>query len=271
MFDKNYTNGINLPAAPYSTGIAAFNIETIQRLLDSKGVIAFHIKHALSPEQQNIITGENLEQNTTSFLYYDIRPIRVVPQSMDAQAMIMQYSIDSMFNKVMLNVGGYYLDNIKQKERVLIRPNDLFIFNPTITMGDQQVFEANSQKTFKLPYYVSRVDFMADNNKKVYTQDQDFIIKNGKIVFNEHQNDKVFTVVYEHPLIYNVQTIPHYIRILQANEGGVSTKPRNADYAPQLMFCQHIKIQNFGEDVYDWFRNEKIQNYQQWLKAGKFT
>ena len=271
MFDKNNTKGIPQAIAPRSVGITAFNMETINRLLDSKGIVAFHIKHALNPQRQNLLVGEDLKSNKMSFIYYEIRPIRVVPQSMTGETMLMQYSIDQLFETIMLNVGGYYLDNTKENERVLVRPNDLFIFNPTITMGSQDLIEVKSGKEVKLKQYLFNVDYIVDQDQRVYTQNADFNIEDGKLIFNEVLTDRILSVVYTHPLIYNVQTIPHYIRILQANEAGSGAQTREAKYAPQLMFCRHVTLDNFGDEVYDWFRKEPIANYEQFLDKGRFN
>ena len=269
MFDKNKTKGLPLPAAPRTVGIPAFNMDSIARLLDSKGILAFHVKHALNPHRQNLITGEELTKNKDTFLYYDIRPIRVVPQSMNGETMLMQYSIDQLFETIMLNVGGYYLDNVKEKERVLVRPNDLFIFNPTITIGSQDLIEVKNERIIKLKHYVNDVDYMIDQDKRVYTL-SDFDIIDGKLYFNETLNNRILSVVYTHPLIYNVQSLPHYIRILQANDEGIGGKTRNAEYAPQMMFCKHITLDNFGDDVYDWFRNEPVINYKDFLTNSRW-
>ena len=270
MFDKNKTKGIPLPAAPKTVGIASFNMDSISRLLDSKGIVAFHVKHALNPHRQNLITGEDLTKNKDTYLYYEIRPIRVVPQSMNGETMLMQYSIDTMFQTIMLNVGGYYLDNTKEKERVLVRPNDLFIFNPTITMGAQDLIEVKNERIVRLKHYVYSVDYLVDQDKRVYTMN-DFDIENGKLIFREQLTDRILSVVYTHPLIYNVQSIPHYIRILQSNAEGIGGKDRQAVYAPQMMFCKHVTLDNFGEDTYDWFRNDPIINYEKYLSMGKYN
>lgn len=271
MFDYNDTKGLPLNRTPNTVGIAAFNLDTINQLLDSKGILAFHIKHCPDPKSYNMQIGKPINNSNIDFMFYDIRPIRVVPYSMNAEALLMQYSLETLSTKVILNVGGYYLDNLEEKERVLVRPNDLFIFNPSITMGNQEIVKVTNSKEVKLPQYVQKVDHIVDDSGRVYNPYFDIKINNGVISFNESFTDRIMSIVYEHSLIYTVDQIPHYLRILQANENGAGSEQRQAVYAPQLVVCNFVKTHNFGDGIYDWFQNEKIKNYQQFLNIGKYN
>jgi len=267
MFDTNKTKGIPLNRTPNTVGISAFNMQTIHQLLDSKGIIAFHIRHALSPERQSILTGEVLKDSHHSFIYYDIRPIRVVPQSMDSQAMLMQYSLDQMYEKILLNIGGYYLDN--HNERVIVRPNDIILFNPTVDAGNQQLVEVDGD-LITLPQYVNKVDYLIDSKLNRYEADSDFVLVDGKIKLHKPAKG-VFSVVYTHRLIYNIESVPHYLRILQSNSSGAGSVERQAEYAPSLTMCRFVSTNNFGDEMYEWWKSEIVINYQQWFDSGKFN
>lgn len=244
---------------------AAFNLNQIEDLLKNKGILAFHVKHALDYRTESTTLGLDLSNDVSRpFVYYDIRPLLVIPQQFNLNETLSIVGLNQMGTTVM-NVTGHYLDN--PEERVFLRPKDLIILNPTITDLYSQLFTFENTTLVRLRYRVRSVDYMACRSRGRLELGRDFeITELGEIQFlgKWPELNEVVSIVYEKQQIYVVNSIPHLLRILPENNIGHAAIPRKARYAPQLIFVDRSTTVDTKDSI-DFFNLPEIVNYEQWL------
>lgn len=279
--DINKSTGFP-PLGPLSSlaPVAAFSMEQIENLLHTKGILAFHIRHAIDPDKATVTAGLNVSNagKERGHIYYDIRPLRVVPQDFSVRDTL---TVMGMYTTgtVMMNVDGKYLDD--SKERVFLRPNDLILLNPTITELYEETFEYKPEDRTKLHYRIVDVDFLAvgdwqGRNGVRFDKDVDFeITSDGYLKWidggnkPEYKNGKgqVVSIVYYYRPIFIVRAIPHSLRLLPSNKAGSGAAPRELRYAPQLCLLDFSVIRDGPENTTDWFNIPELENWEQWLEV----
>jgi len=230
-FDKNKTSGlVGLGPIPSKAPVASFNVDGVLSLLETKGMLAFHIPHALEYRRESIDGALDLEREGRShqFVYYDVRPIMVVTQSFEINDSLTLMSL-SQNGSVALHVNGQYID----KKRAILRPNDLLVLNPEYTTMSAEVFEYKA-KNHKLRYWCNDVDYLCCKSKGRLDRYIDFEIVNGQIEFDTTVPDgEVMSIVYEHPMMFVIERAPHSVRLIQSNKTGHGADTRETLYAPQ--------------------------------------
>lgn len=273
--DTNKTTGFPLlgPQAP-KIPVAAFRLDVIEELIRTKGILAFHARHAINPDRNSKIGGVNVAAAKTerTLIYYDVRPLRIVPQDFSVRDTLTVMGLYST-GTVMMNVDGKYLDG--SQERVFLRPNDLIILNPTVTELYPEVFEFKSEDKTKLQYRVASVDYMAtgdvaNGNGTRFSQDSDFAVTDdGYIEWldggNKPKNGEVVSIVYYMRPIFIIRAIPHSLRLLPSNELGTGAAPRKMRYAPQLALLEYSTIREGQDNTIDWFNVPELQDWEQYL------
>lgn len=248
--DINNEQGlIGLGTIPSLAPVAAFNPKQVENLLRTKGIRALHFKHAPNPDRETLEGGVN--PNTVAakygWRYYSVRSLRVVTQQFKLEDRLNVQGIWGT-SSVLLNVAGHYDDG--EQEHAFFRPFDIVMLQSTpdggsITMQTEQFTEFNPTGPIRLNFRCEAVDYLADKNR-VYVADQDFMTKDGKIVwldggyrpsFKDGKGD-ILSVVYWIKPIYIVQNVPHAIRITSGNDTGNGGLPRQAYYAPQLVIAK---------------------------------
>jgi hypothetical protein len=263
---NKHTGLVGLPPHPSLAPVAAFNESAIENLIKTKGVLAFHVRHAFDynreTEQAGIdVTREGIER---PFLYYDIRPIRLVAQNLSFSESLTMASLAAT-GDVVFNLMGTYLD---VAQRAFLRPNDLIMLNPTVTDMHQEMTEYRGTVPWRFQYRVVRMDYLACRSAGRLEQDVDFTIdENGELRFvsgmKQPKIGEVVSAVYEYRPTYVVRTVPHVIRLLPSNTTGGSS-PRVAEFAPQLVLATRSNVR---EDTTDWNRTLEELDWRQWLDA----
>jgi hypothetical protein len=274
--DTNNTNGlIGLGPIPDQAPVASFNADGIENLLQTKGFVAYHVKSAPNPDRSGVSSPVN--PNTIAaqrgHIYYSARPLKIVPQRISLEDRLNVQGIWGV-GTALFNVTGTYIDDAKNKDRIVqVRPHDLIIM-PTLTILVDQMFEYNPTGPQRLNHRVLGVDVLMDN-KNVYEQGVDFILQNGEIVWTKTGNKPFFSqsggsvlsIVYWTMPIYIVQQMPHNLRVIPSNEVGHGSLPREAVYAPQLVVAKPSTIvdenlKNQGiEALLDWKAIPNLPEY----------
>lgn len=266
IFNPNINKGFpNLGPLPDKSPVGVHNPSQIQNLLANKGILCFHIKHALDHRRPNKTIQSNDGNNNENFLYYDIKPLLCVPQGLDAQTTLMQQSIDQSFSSGFLNVTGTYLDD--QDKRVFIRPNDLIAVNPTVTYMNQELIKHDTKgKFYDLKFYAQEVDYIAYGDRQL--EENEYFLQDGKLQLNVDVNSKneTVSVVYYHSILFTVGSIPHSVHLIMSNAHGVGGARKQSAYSPQMISVSLSKVQRLEPDATDIWRHEIIQQYEEYLK-----
>lgn len=263
--DINKNTGlVGLPPHPSLAPVAAFNEAQIENLLKTKGILAFHVKHALNYSKQTDQAGLDITASGIErpFVYYDVKPIRLVGQHFSLNESLTVMSLAAT-GDVVFNSTGTYLDD---DSRVFMRPNDLILLNPDVTDMHQELVSFPGSSSWKLQYRCLRVDYMACQSQNRLEQDVDFTInQSGEIVFTQGAKapkiNEMVSVVYEFSPIYVIKVVPHVIRLLPSNTSGGSS-PRVAVYAPQLVMASRSSIR---EDTTNWRQVLEDADWRKWL------
>jgi len=251
--DINNSSGlVGIGPIPSEAPVASFNLDQIESLIKTKGIVAYHYKHALNPDKSTVELGTNIntQASVRGVRYYSVREFRVVPTSFKLDHQLQVKGLYDIHSTV-LNVSGNYYDG--EKEHVYMRPRDLVVLNPTITVMVDQIVEYNPTGPLSLNYKVRGVDYLSSATRE-YKQDVDFTLINGKVVwadkgarpsFNNGKGE-VLSIVYWATPIYIIQMLPHVFRVLPDNEIGHGALPRSARYAPQLAIAtqSHLRDEN---------------------------
>lgn len=249
--DENNEQGlINLGSLPNLAPVAAFNPEMTESLLKTKGIVAFHYKHAQNPDRETFAGGVNPNTNAAKigFRYYSVRQLKVVTQQFKLADKLNVQGIFGM-GSVLINVAGHYDDG--EKEHAFFRPHDVIVFRTAadcspITTLTQQMAEFNPNGPLRLNFSCEAVDYLACKNRQYY-EGQDFVVKDGKIFWldkgfkpsmSPDGKGDILTIVYWIKPIFIVENVPHAIRITPGNELGNANFPRKAHYAPQLVIAR---------------------------------
>lgn len=274
--DRNISVGAPaLGGLPDLAPVASFNVDQVENLLRTKGILAFHLRHALDPDKKTITAGLNVAHPNKEYthIYYDVRPLRIVPQNFSVRDTLTVMGMHST-GTVMMNVDGKYLDG--SSERVFLRNNDLILLNPTITELYTEIFTYTGEGRTKLRYRAVEVDFMAVGNWQGregtrFEVEADFTItEDGYIEWTENGNkpkkDQVVSIVYYYRPIFIVSAVPHSLRILPDNRGS-GNPPRDARYAPQLVLVEYSTVRDGPEQTTDWYNLPELENWEQWMKV----
>lgn len=263
---NRHTGLMGLPPHPGLAPVAAFNEAAIENLIKTKGILAFHARHAFDfnreTEQSGIdVTREGIER---PFVYYDVRPIRVVAQHLSFSESLTMASLAAT-GDVVFNLMGTYLDD---GQRAFLRPNDVILLNPTVSDLHQEMTTYRGTSPWRFQYRVVRMDYLACRSVGRLEQDTDFVVDNdGLIQFlpggKQPRIGEVVSAVYEYRPTYVVRSVPHVIRLLPSNTSGGSS-PREAVYAPQLVMASRSNVR---EDTTDWNKVLEDLDWRQWLDA----
>jgi hypothetical protein len=282
--DVNNKQGLlNLGSIPAQSPVAAFNAAQVENLLQTKSIEAYHIKHAPNPDRESLGSPISPDSQTASqrgFVYYSVRKLGVVPTNVSLEH---RFQVQALYDtgSIVLNVTGEYYDDIPGKDKhVYVRPHDLIILNPSITVATSQLFEFNPTGPQKLYHRVVGVDVLFDSERS-YTEGQDFAILDGKIVWLQGGQKPSFSAgkgailscVYYINQVYIVQNLPHSLRILPSNPIGHAALPRDATYAPQLLVCRPSSTLQESELLkFDLYNIPNINDYRaSWNTTGGST
>lgn len=263
---NNRTGLLPIGPLPSMAPVAAFNTDQVESLLRTKGILAFHARHAVPYDTETMQAGKNLEQATErAMAYYDLRPLLVVPQSFSVNDTLTMLSLHAT-GTVVLNVTGEYLD---VPERVFLRPRDLILMNPGMTDMHQERFEFKGKSQTIMHYKAKRVDYLACSSQGRMMQDVDFVVTDGgAIEFIAGQKiprvGEVVSAVYEYSPIYSIRQVPHTLRVLPGNETGHGGKPRVAHYGPQYVVADRSVIRD-DEYSIDWQAELDALDWTKWL------
>ena len=144
LVDINDTPGLmGLGPIPNQAPVAAFQIEQIENLINTKGITAYHYRFAFAPNRNAMIAGVNVNSETANkfgVLFHEVRELKLVPYSLPLRD---QMQLDGVYNEgsCVVNVSGHYTDG--ENERVYVTPRDLIVLNSTITVQHKQLAEYN--------------------------------------------------------------------------------------------------------------------------------
>lgn len=284
--DVNTKKGlIDLGPIPGLAPVASFNLDQIESLLQTKAFMAWHLKHAPSPDRHDVSgpVNPNTVAAQRGVYYYEVRPIGVVPQKIQLEDRMMAQGIWGVGSCV-FNVTGQYLDDIPNRPKTVhIRNRDLIVMNQTITTMVDQLIEYNPTGIQRLNYKVRGVDYLADATRQ-YHEGTDFVINAvGQLQWiaggtrPQFTNGKgaVLTCVYYITPIFIVQTLPHQLRVIPSNKLGHAALPRDAVYAPQLVIAKPSTIVeekdgilNDMNQLYDWHSLPNFPEYPDGSTTG---
>lgn len=257
--DTNTTPGlVSLGSFPSKAPVSVFNGQALDNLIKTKGFEAFHFKSAPSPDryQMDAPVDPSTQAAYQGRIYYDVRPLKNVPQNFQINDRLNVQGIYGV-HSVIFNVSGTYEDD-REETIVQIKVNDLIMFNETITVPSEQLFEYNPTGPNRLWFKVLGVDYLADN-EIIYEEHTDFSIIDGEIYWlpggtkPHFANGKgaVLTCVYYSNPVYVVTSLPHGVRIIPSNAAGNAAFPREAFYAPQLVVASKLTYMQ-PNNILDW-------------------
>lgn len=259
--DTNNNPGlVDLGYIPNQAPVANFNIDGVENLIQTKGFIGFHYRHAYNPdrETQNGPASPNTQASFRGLRYYNPRPLYQVPQSFKIEDRLTAQAIYSK-GSVIMNISGKYADDVPdQTSQTHLRQRDLLIF-PSLTDMNRQQFEYNPTGPQKLHYKVKGVDLLFDDERD-YVCDRDFRVNSdghiewldggAKPDFKKGKG-AVLSIVYYYTPIYIVSGLLHSLRVIPSNPQGHAAYPRDATYAPQQIVCTPSNLVE-ESDLEDW-------------------
>ena len=268
IYDRNETPGlVPLGPIPGLAPVAAFNINQIENLLQTKGIEAYHYRSAFSADRESLIAGANVNTvsaNQYGVIFYEIRKLKVVPYSMPFKDNLQMDGIYGMGSCV-LNVAGQYSDGAM--EHVVITPRDLIVLNPTITTMHKQLIEFNPTGDNRLKYKVKSVEYLASSSQR-FEEGIDFCVTHEGVIHwlqtgNKPRQKEILSVVFWFSPVYIVNNVPHSLRLLPSNDSGSGALPRDLKYAPQQVVClqshlsSEIDIDFSGLPIYNTYADSK--------------
>lgn len=247
LVDINDTSGlIGVGPIPSHAPVAAFQIDQIENLINTKGIIAYHYRFAFAPNRNALIAGVNVNSETANkfgVLFHEVRELKLVPYSLPLRD---QMQLDGLYSEgsCVLNVAGHYADG--EKERVFVTPRDLIVLNSTVTVQHKQLVDYNPNGDLRLKFRVKSVDYLASESVR-YEQEVDFIVTvDGTVQWisggRRPKAGEVLSAVYWFSPIYIVNNVPHSLRLLPSNDAGHGAFPRHLKYAPQLVICRQSHL-----------------------------
>lgn len=247
LVDINDTPGLmGLGPIPNQAPVAAFQIEQIENLINTKGITAYHYRFAFAPNRNAMIAGVNVNSETANkfgVLFHEVRELKLVPYSLPLRD---QMQLDGVYNEgsCVVNVSGHYTDG--EKERVYVTPRDLIVLNSTITVQHKQLAEYNSSGDLRLKFRAKAVDYLASENER-FEQGVDFnVTPEGTVQWvvsgKRPKPGEILSAVYWFSPIYIVNNVPHSLRLLPSNSFGHGGLPRELKYAPQLVICRQSHL-----------------------------
>lgn len=243
LSDTNNNPGlVDMGPIPDQSPVAAFNPMGINNLIETKGFLGYHYRHALNPtkENYNAPAEPGMQISFRGLRYYDPRPIYHVPRSYKMEDLLTAQAVYSK-GSVLINVSGRYADEKVDDDNIAhIRIRDLLVF-PSLTDMAEQLFEYNPTGPQKLHYKVKGVDLLWDAERE-YVCDQDYAVTEDgmlKWLKGGKRPDKgaVLSITYYFTPIYIVDSLIHHLRVIPGNEFGHAGIPREATYAPQQFVC----------------------------------
>ena len=236
IHDINRTEGlIGLGPIPGFSPVAAFNVDQVRDLIRTKGIRAWHFKHALDPASESVETGSrvDLQAANLGLRYYCVRELVVVPQAFKLEH---QLQVQGLYDveSVILNVSGNYIDG--DCGQVFVSPRDIIMLNSSITLEVRQKIEYNPVEAISLKYKIKGVSVLFSETT-TFIQDQDYCVVNGKIMWLKdgrrpqfvNGKGQILSIVYWATPFYIVSAVPHVLRILPSNEEGLGGLPRHAE------------------------------------------
>lgn len=257
--DRNNSTGlIGLGSMPSQAPVASFNIAGIENLLETKGFLAYHYKSVPNPDREKLNSPVMPDTQATfqGRLYFDVRPIRIVPTNIKLEERLQAAGIYG-YGSAVMNVSGQYYDE-RQPDQVQIGHNDIIVLNPTITSPAEQLFEYNPTGPQTLNYKIQGVDVLLDSERE-YEEGYDYSLVDGEIFWLEGgQKPKmvggkpaVLSIRYYVTPMFVVVDLPHNLRIIPSNEYGHGALPRDAVYAPQLVVAKALTSMQVN-NILDW-------------------
>lgn len=245
--DSNNTPGLSgignlLGKSP----VASFNLDGIQNLIDTKGFLGFHFKSAINPNRNNTTAGlDPTNENGYSRLFYEVRPVRLVPQNMNLTDVLSRVGL-AVQGTALLNLSSQYLDS--PDERVHAKTGDLIVLNPTFTEIYDQLLEQPEGNLLSLHYPAREVDYITTAST-VFEESVDFVITpEGRIQWQsggrKPKTGEVVSIVYAASPIYIVNRVEHSLRILPSNPSGSGAATRQARYAPQMLLANLSNVRS---------------------------
>lgn len=272
MINKTSISDVN--TTPGLTGIgnllgkspvAAFNLDGIENLINTKGFLGFHFKSAINPDRNTSTAGLNPNDNGYSKVFYECRPIRLIATNMSLTDLLNRIGL-SIQGTAVLNLNSKYLDS--DTDRVHVKTGDLILLNPTITEVYDQLIDYSGEETFRLHFPVREIDFLA-SSKETYQSGVDFVpTSDGAIEWlkgaRRPTKGDVLSVVYTCSPTFVVNRVEHSLRILPQNSQGSGSAPRRGAYFPQLVLANLSNVRNEAPS-FDPFSLKIIQDWEKYL------
>ena len=273
--DINLTPGlVGIGPIPGQAPVASFNLDQIDSLIETKGFIAYHYKYALPFDKQTESSPTNLNTQSSirGYVYYNPRPLRIVPYRFTLEERLMAQGI---FNEgsVVINCSSHYAEKDESKmpgkdiDIVHFSQRDLLVL-PSLTDLTREIFEYNPNGAQRLKYKARGVDYLCDEDRE-YVCGRDFDInEKGEIYWLDgglrpkfsSSGSSVLSCVYYYTPIYVVVSKLHSLRVLPSNSIGHGALPREARYAPQQLVCKPSNLIE-EDDLTDWHALPKYPDY----------
>lgn len=243
--DTNNNEGLaDLGSLPSTSAVAAFNIDGINNLLETKGFVCYHYKHAYIPDKTSLDgqANVNIAGSNRGFIYYDPRPIYNVPQRFSIEDILTANAVFSQ-GSVLMNLSLNYIDKKEDpnaSKLAKFAKHDIIVF-PDITDSARELAKYNPSQPLKLKYKIKAVDRVFDKNF-IYECDRDFIINDDGLLIwidggKKPSKNAILSIVYYYTPIYIVSNMLHSIRVIPSNSSGHAGLPRTQTYAPQQLTC----------------------------------
>jgi hypothetical protein len=234
----------------------SFDVEAFDDLLRSQGVTFVHYRAMRCPvgmvdEFDTRRPHEDHSGCSNGFLYTEAGTITCLFAGNSTQPMMTDVGVQDG-STVSVTLPRFY-DGCK--DPVFIAPFDrLFLAEPHITVVNWQLFHHNPTGPDKLNFMVCSVQDLVDSQNRKYTQDKDFVVKDGLLHWvgdrpgADPQTGKglVCSVRYGYRPHWYVKHLGHEVRVTQA-ENPV-TGERMVQRMPQAVVLQReyvfLKEQN---------------------------
>lgn len=229
---------------PGMSPVASFNIDGVENLLATKGILATHYKSALNPARESLEMGANINLKAAErgVIYYEARKLLVIPQNISLNQSLQIQGMFSNQTVASLNVSGHYIDG--NREPVYIKPRDLIILNETITTLAEQLVEYDPNGPLKTKFKVRAVERLFTQDR-VFQLGTDFEVRQDRKIYwlagqrpkFQQGKGQIISLCYFISPTYVVNNVPHSLRIIPSNPMGSGGIPREAVYAPQQIIC----------------------------------
>ena len=256
---------------PDKSPVAAFNPSAIENLLKTKGFVAVHVRHAVDYSRESTSGGINVAQDGKErpFIYYDARPILIVPQHFNLVEQLTVMSL-SASETVAINVSGEYIDNNPER-RVFLRPGDLILL--TVSDLHTELREYRGESPWLLQYRAKRVDYLASSSAGRLVEGVDFLLdSDGQVIFQNSttgsrtpKTGELVSFVYERNPIWVVRSAQHNLRLIPGNSSGDGRQPRTGFYMPQLVLCDRSVVRDDSVNGTNWNKVIEDLDLKQWM------